>query len=56
MHPRDLYLDGLPPRLRVTGKNSKERTVCLSHQVRWAVQVCRVKRPAAECEAVFLSQ
>ncbi|MCA9945586.1 MAG: tyrosine-type recombinase/integrase [Anaerolineales bacterium] len=52
---RDLYLDESPPRLRVAGKNSKERTVYLSNQVRWAVQTYLAERPAAESDVVFLS-
>ncbi len=52
---RDLYLDESPPRLRVTGKNSKERTVYLSNQAHWAIQEYLAERPAAECDAVFLS-
>lgn len=52
---RDLYLAESPPRLRVVGKNSKERTVYLSNQVRWAVQAYLAERPAATSDAVFLS-
>jgi integrase/recombinase XerD len=52
---RDLYLDESPPRLRVTGKNSKERTVYLSNQVQWAIQTYLAERPTAESDAVFLS-
>ncbi len=52
---RDLYLDESPPRLLVTGKNSKERIVYLSDQVRRAVQAYLAERPTAECDTVFLS-
>ncbi|MFQ5401085.1 MAG: tyrosine-type recombinase/integrase [Anaerolineae bacterium] len=52
---RDLYLDESPPRLLVTGKNSKERTVYLSGQVRRAVQAYLAERPLATSDAVFLS-
>jgi site-specific recombinase XerD len=52
---RDLYLDEQPPCLRVTGKNSKERTVYLSGQVLHALQTYLSERPLAVDEAVFLS-
>lgn len=51
----DLYLAESPPRLLVTGKNSKERVVYLSDQVRQAVQTYLAERPLTTSEAVFLS-
>ncbi|MCP5100802.1 MAG: tyrosine-type recombinase/integrase [Chloroflexi bacterium] len=52
---RDLYLDEVPPRLRVSGKNSKERTVYLSDQAWQAVQRYLAERPQSTSDAVFLS-
>lgn len=51
----DLSLAESPPRLRVSGKNSKERVVYLSDQVRQAVQTYLAERPLTTSEFVFLS-
>lgn len=51
----DLYLAELPPRLRVSGKNSKERVVYLSDQARQAVQTYLVERPFTTSDFLFLS-
>ncbi len=42
----DLFLEELPPRMRVFGKNSKERTVYLSPQVYTAVAAYLAVRPS----------
>ena len=52
---RDLFLEEARPRLRVFGKNSKERTVYLSPQVYDVLQVYLVERPSHPCNFVFLS-
>lgn len=52
---RDLYLDESPPRARVFGKNSKERTVYLSPQVYQAMEAYLSERPIADSNFVFLS-
>jgi site-specific recombinase XerD len=52
---RDLFLEESRPRIRVFGKNSKERTVYLSPQVYTAVTTYLAQRPAAPCNFVFLS-
>lgn len=52
---RDLYLAEKPPRLLVTGKGSKERSVYLSPQAVWAVQAYLVARPSAPSDTLFLS-
>jgi site-specific recombinase XerD len=51
----DLYLAESPPRLRVNGKNSKERVVYLSEQVRQAVQIYLTERPSTTNDYLFLS-
>lgn len=51
----DLSLAESPPRLRVSGKNSRERVVYLSDQVRQAVQTYLAERPLTTSEFVFLS-
>ena len=45
---QQLYLDEASPRLQVFGKNSKERTVYLSPQVRFTLQAWLAERPAVE--------
>ena len=52
---RDLFLEEARPRLRVLGKNSKERTVYLSPQVYDALQAYLVERPSTLSPFVFLS-
>ncbi len=52
---RDLYLVERPPRMLVSGKNSKERTVYLSDQAAFALRRYLAERPVADCEAVFLN-
>jgi site-specific recombinase XerD len=52
---RDLFLEEARPRLRVFGKNSKERTVYLSPQVYDALQAYLSERPSALSPHVFLS-
>ena len=52
---RDLFLEEARPRLRVFGKNSKERTVYLSPQVHDALQVYLAERPSTLSPYVFLS-
>lgn len=52
---RDLYLAETPPRLLVTGKGSKERTVYLSPQTVQAVQAYLAARPSAPSDYLFLS-
>jgi site-specific recombinase XerD len=52
---QDLFLEESPPRLVVSGKNSKERTVYLSEQVWQAIQQYLDERPSAMSEALFLS-
>lgn len=52
---RDLFLEELPPRMRVFGKNSKERTVYLSLQVYSAVSAYLATRPTTPSHFVFLS-
>ena len=52
---RDVYLDEQPPRLLVTGKNNKERTVYLSEQTETALQAYLSEREPVVCEALFLS-
>lgn len=52
---RDLYLAESPPHLRVSGKNSKERTAYLSPQVVVAVRAYLTVRETAASEFIFLS-
>ena len=52
---RDLFLEEVRPRLRVLGKNSKERTVYLSPQVYDVLQAYLAERPSALSPYVFLS-
>lgn len=52
---RDLFLEELRPRMRVLGKNSKERTVYLSPQVYTAVSAYLAIRPTTPSHFVFLS-
>jgi len=51
---QDLRLTVAPPRLRVFGKNSKERTIYLSPQMRTALAAYLAVRPAVLCDALFL--
>ncbi|MCA9941873.1 MAG: tyrosine-type recombinase/integrase [Ardenticatenaceae bacterium] len=51
----DLFLADTPPRLRVLGKNSKERTVYLSPQVMTAVSTYLAQRPSVPSTFLFLS-
>lgn len=51
----DLYLAESPPRLRVNGKNSKERVVYLSDQAWQAVQTYLAERPSTPSDFLFLS-
>lgn len=51
----DLYLADSPPRLRVSGKNSKERVVYLSDQARQAVQTYLAEWPSTPSDFLFLS-
>jgi site-specific recombinase XerD len=52
---RDLYLNESPPRLLVTGKGSKERTVYLSKQAAFALRRYLAERPVSDSESVFLN-
>lgn len=52
---RDLYLAEMPPRLLVTGKGSKERTVYLSPQAVGALRAYLAARPSAPSDHLFLS-
>lgn len=52
---RDLSLNETPPRLLVSGKNSKERIVYISDQAIFALQHYLSERPAGACQAVFLN-
>lgn len=52
---RDLYLDELPPRIMVSGKNSKERSVYLSPQAVQAVRAYLAQRPSCSSDTLFLS-
>ena len=52
---QDLYLNESPPRLLVSGKNSKERSVYLSAQASFALHHYLAERPDSNCEAVFLN-
>ncbi len=52
---RDLYLTESPPRLLVSGKNSKERSVYLSAQASFALRRYLAERPTCQSEAVFLN-
>ena len=52
---QDLYLAEAKPRLRVFGKNSKERTVYLSPQICYHLQAWLAERPPVADDAVFLS-
>lgn len=51
----DLYLDESPPRLLVTGKNSKERSVYLSPQAEQALRHYLRERMQTGSDFVFLS-
>jgi site-specific recombinase XerD len=51
----DLYLDEPKPRLVARGKGSRERVVYLSPQAERALRAYLAARPAAACDAVFLS-
>lgn len=51
----DLSLAESPPRLRVSGKNSKERVVYLSDQARQAVQTYLAERPSTPNDFLVLS-
>lgn len=52
---RDLYLTESPPRLLVSGKGSKERSVYLSRQAAFALRRHLADRPQVDSEAVFLN-
>ena len=52
---QDLYLAESSPRLLVSGKNSKERSVYLSPQVVTAVRTYLAQRPSVPCPHLFLS-
>jgi len=52
---RDLYLTESPPRLLISGKNSKERSVYLSAQASFALRRYLAERPVSDSEAVFLN-
>lgn len=52
---RDLYLNESPPRLLISGKNSKERSVYLSAQASFALRRYLAERPVSDSEAVFLN-
>ncbi len=52
---RDVYLQEESPRLLVTGKNSKERSVYLSAQTAVALQTYLAERETVACDALFLS-
>jgi site-specific recombinase XerD len=52
---RDLYLDEAPPRLVVSGKNSKERSVYLSPQAGQTTRAYLGQRPACSSDFLFLS-
>ncbi|MEZ4641684.1 MAG: tyrosine-type recombinase/integrase [Chloroflexota bacterium] len=51
----DLSMAESPPRLRVSGKNSKERVVYLSDQTRQAMQTYLATRPSTTSDFLFLS-
>lgn len=52
---QDLFLEESRPRIRVFGKNSKERIVYLSPQVEAALRAYLAERPFVACDFVFLS-
>ena len=52
---RDLYLNEIPQRMVVFGKNSKERTVYLSKQAVFALRRWLAVRLSVPCDFVFLS-
>lgn len=52
---RDLYLDEAAPRILVSGKNSKERSVYLSPQAVQAVRGYLAQRPPCSSDFLFLS-
>ena len=52
---RDLYLDEPPPRMLVSGKNSRERSVYLSPQAVQAIGAYLAQRPTASSDFLFLS-
>lgn len=52
---RDVYLDEEPPRLLVTGKNNKERTVYLSEQTAVSLHTYLATREPVASAALFLS-
>lgn len=52
---RDLYLDEAAPRMLVSGKNSKERSVYLSPQAVQAVRAYLAQRPSCSSDFLFLS-
>ncbi|MFZ0548666.1 MAG: tyrosine-type recombinase/integrase [Candidatus Promineifilaceae bacterium] len=52
---RDLFLEEQPPRLRLQGKNSRERAVYLSAQTFQALNRYLAQRPRVLNEAVFLT-
>lgn len=51
----DLFLDERPPRLRVRGKNSKERAVYLSAATMAALDAVLVERPTVMTDLLFLT-
>lgn len=52
---RDLFLDERPPRLRIHGKNDRERSVYLSAATAKALQRYLGQRPKVLAETVFLT-
>jgi site-specific recombinase XerD len=51
----DVYLKETPQRLLILGKNSKERTVYLSHQTAVSLQAYLAQRPFVKDNHIFLS-
>lgn len=51
----DLYLDEPYPRLVVSGKSARERSVYLSPQAEQALRIWLAERPWTACDFVFLS-
>jgi site-specific recombinase XerD len=51
----DLYLEEEFPRLVVSGKSARERSVYLSPQAERALRAYLAERPSAACDFVFLS-
>lgn len=52
---RDLYLDEASPRMVVSGKNNKERSVYLSGQAVQAMRLYLTERPSSASDCLFLS-